>query len=367
MPRRNQGAKLRWLEKRNAYYVTWSEHGRSRERSTGTADREKAETVFAEWLLASGHRNGPRDPSEIFVTDLLAEYAAERGPRVVAPARIGCAMDALTPFWQGRVVADVTPQTCGAYERYRSARSAGTVRRELGVLRAAINLAHKNGRITRPVAVQLPERPQPRDRWLTRTEAARLIRAARTPQARLYLPLFILLGLYTGRRKEAILSLRWPQVDFVTGRIDFDVAGRKRTNKRRGIIQIPPRLLPHLRRARLRGTDLGYVLHINGERIGDIKKGFAAACQRAGIRGRLAPHPSAHGRDLVNAGADRSLAGFRLSLHGHGDLAARLWPSSPRLPARGRREHREASAECPRNQGAFLMRSAFLRAQKSHK
>jgi hypothetical protein len=195
MSRRDKGPKLRWLKKRNAYYITWTEYGRSRERSTGTADCEQAEAVFTQRLLARERRHGPCDPAEIFVTDILSGYAAERGPKVVAPARIGCAVDALTPFWQDRVVADVTPQTCGAYERYRSARSAGTVRRELGVLRAAINLAHKNGTITRPVAVQLPERPQPRDRWLTRTEAARLISAARTRQARLYMPLFIILGL----------------------------------------------------------------------------------------------------------------------------------------------------------------------------
>ena len=58
--------------------------------------------------------------------------------------------------------------------------SAGTVRRELGVLRAAVNYAHRSGRITRPVAVELPERPEPRERWLTRKEAAALIRAAKT-------------------------------------------------------------------------------------------------------------------------------------------------------------------------------------------
>ena len=143
------------------------------------------------------------------------------------------------------------------------------------------------------VAVELPERPEPRDRWLTRTEAAHLIRSARTAQARLYMPLFILLGLYTGRRKEAILSLRWPQVDLATGRIDFEVAGRRRTNKKRGVIQIPPRLLPHLRRARKRGTDLGYVLHINGNRIKDLKRGFAAACDRAGLEG-VSPHTLRH-------------------------------------------------------------------------
>ena len=107
------------------------------------------------------------------------------------------------------------------------------------------------------------------------------------------MPLFILIGLYTGRRKEAILSLRWPQVDLEAYTINFDPPGRKRTNKKRGIIPIPPRLLPHLRRARRRGADLGYVLHIDGERIGDIKKGFAAACERAGIKG-ASPHTLKH-------------------------------------------------------------------------
>ena len=123
------------------------------------------------------------------------------------------------------------------------------------------------------------------------------------------------LGLYTGRRKEAILSLRWPQVDLEAGRIDFEVAGRRRTNKKRGIIQIPPRLLPHLRRARKRGTDLGYVLHINGERIKDIKKGFAAACERAGLEG-VSPHTLRHTAAtwLMQAGTDLWQASGFLSM-----------------------------------------------------
>jgi integrase len=124
---------------------------------------------------------------------------------------------------------------------------------------------------------------------LTKREASLLLRASRTEKARLYLPLFILLGLYTGRRKEAILSLRWPQVNLGAGLIDFEVAGRQRTNKKRG--KVP--LLSHLKRARRRGSDLGYVLHINGEPIGDIKKGFAAACRRAGIEG-VTPHTLRH-------------------------------------------------------------------------
>ena len=254
MPRRNQGARLRWLDKRQCFYITWTEDGRSRERSTSTADREQAEIIFAEWLQARGRRAGPRDPAEVFVTDLLNDYATERGPAVAAPRAIGCAVDALTGFWQGRAVADVTPQTCGLYVNARD-RSANTVRRELNVLRTAINYAYKNGRLIRRVTVKLPQAPEPRDRWMTRKEAARLLRAAlRSPKVRLYLPLFILLGLYTGRRKQAILSLRWNQVDLDAGTINFEQG--RRTNKRKGGIPIPPRLSPHLIRARRRGTDL---------------------------------------------------------------------------------------------------------------
>ena len=291
MGRRNQGPRLRYLKKRNAYYITWTERGRSRERSTGTTNRDEAQIIFAEWLHARGRRGGPRDPSEIFVTDVLNVYATEREAKVTAPRVIGCAVDALTLFWQGRVAADVTPQTCRLYVETRE-RSANTVRRELNVLRTALNYAHKNGRLTRRVAVELPEAPEPRDCWLQRQEAARLLRATlRSPKVRFYLPLFILLALYTGRRKQAILSLRWHQVNLDGGWINFEQG--RRTNKRKGRIPIPPRLMPHLRRARLRGTDLGYVVNMDNERIGDIKKGFEAACKRAGLHD-VTPHVLKH-------------------------------------------------------------------------
>lgn len=298
MPRRNAGPRLKWLDKRGCWYIVWTERGRSRQRSTGTAHREEAHVALAQFLRAAGRRSGIRDPAEVLVTDLLVDYAEAKSDTIAA-ARIGYAVDALTGFWAGRVVADVTDQSCAQYVAARC-RAAGTVRRELGTLRAAINHA----RLTRPVEVKLPEAPPPRDRWLTRKEAASLVRAARTPQARLYLPLFILIGLYTGRRKEAILSLRWPQVDLDAGLIDFDGTGR-RTKKRRGKAPIPARLLPHLRRAWKRGTEMGFVLHDHGERLGDVKKGYAGACRRAGLVG-VTPHTLRHTAAtwLMQAGVD---------------------------------------------------------------
>jgi ribosomal protein S3 len=57
-------------------------------------------------------------------------------------------------------------------------------------------------------------------------------------------------------------------------------------------------------RARRRGTELGYVLHVNGKRIGDIKKGFAAACKRAGLLGVTPSYFAPHLRNLANAEGD---------------------------------------------------------------
>ena len=294
MPRRNSGPRLRFLKKRGVYYIVWSEGGRSRERSTGTAERRLAEAALADFLHVRTRDAGPRDPAEILVTDVLADYAEEHGPETGSPWRIAAAVKVLVPFWQGKTIADVNRESCRRYAGAR-ARAPGTVRRELGVLRAGINHAHRSGRLTRVVAVELPDGAEPRDRWLTRKDAAALLRSAlREPRVRLHLPLFILIGLYTGQRKAAILSLRWSQIDLDGARIDFNAPDERRSKKRRARQPIPRRLLGHLRRARCsRGSDLGFVINENGARLKDIKRGFSSACDRANLED-VTPHVLRH-------------------------------------------------------------------------
>ena len=313
MPRTNRGAYLVFMRKRGVYYIQWYENGDKRQRSTGTADREEAEGALAEFIVQRARKvepTGPRAPGAYPIADALALYGEEHAPTTEAPERIGYAIAALVPFWGDSPVSAITQETCRAYERARS-RSAGTVRKELGVLRAALNFAHRYGRLTAVPHVFLPSRPGGKERWLTRGEAAALLRAAVSSRSdtRLYLPLFIVLALYTGARKEALLSLRWPQVDLERGTINLNPPGRRRTIKGRPMLPIHRRLMTFLRLARRRGSDLGYVIHRDGRRvkdIGDANSGsFGRACKRAGLK-EVTPHTLRHtcGTWMAQKGVD---------------------------------------------------------------
>lgn len=309
MPRRNTGARLKWVEHRKVYYIVWYEQRKARLRSTGEADQHRAEAKLAAFIRATLRpTSGPRAAHEVKIAEILDYYGTNKAAYAKAPARIGYAIDALLPFWGNLTAMDVNDARCGQYVEWRQ-RKPGTVRRELGTLAAALNYAY--GRIVdAKMPVALPAKTPGKDRWLTRGEAARLLNAARTARGdvRLYLPLFILLGLYTGARKEAILSLRWGQVDLANRRINFKRTSGEETAKKRAHIRIPRRLGRFLAYAfeRRHGDD-GFVVHDKGKPVLDIggawdgnndpaayvQGSFGRACKRAGIIGAT-PHTMRH-------------------------------------------------------------------------
>jgi hypothetical protein len=64
----------------------------------GTSDRGEAESALSGFLRERQRRAGPRDPNEVLVTDVLADYADERGGRTMAPERIAYAIAPLAEF-----------------------------------------------------------------------------------------------------------------------------------------------------------------------------------------------------------------------------------------------------------------------------
>ncbi|MFV0302323.1 MAG: tyrosine-type recombinase/integrase [Paracoccus sp. (in: a-proteobacteria)] len=239
------------------------------------------------------------------VAEVLARYAEDKGKSFASRETLANSIQALAPFWGNLTCDAVKGSTCRRYERERGkprtttittktgktitrTHNAGssTVRRELGVMQAALKYAHDEGMLIHPISVSLPAAGQPRDRWLSRAEVAALIRHAEPHVRR-----FILLAIYTGRRASAILELTWTRVDFDEANIRFREDGQAETNKRRGRIRMPRQIKAHLFRwQKRRGT---HVVMFRGKPVASIKKGIMRAAERAGIEG-VTPHVLKH-------------------------------------------------------------------------
>lgn len=336
MPRENKGPQVWYRKDRKAWGVGEFVGGKRKWLISGLGSREDAQRELARIIIKQDRHTGPSAPDERLIGDVLASYQLEHGPQTLRPDNLINACERLSPFWGDMRVSSITKSECQRYaderrEQFRQKKidrygpkkvikplSNATIRLELATLKAALNHDHAASRLLYVPPIWLPGKPAARERWLTMREAAKLIRAARAlPTAKEYLPLFILLGLYTGARKEAILSLRWHQIDWAREQIDFR-SGRNQTSKGRAIVPIPRRLLRELKKAKKRGTDIGFVLHqrrrvsaCSGspscpckkggkcegswliERIADVKKSFSSACDLAGIEG-VTPHTLRH-------------------------------------------------------------------------
>ncbi len=299
MPR-GRGPRLILVEKpgrRPIWHVTWSDRGRMRLRSTGTGDRDAADVFLGHWLLERGPATQvPRHPAEVSVADVLSIYGAQRAPKLVDPRRVGQCIRHLIAWWGDRLVDAIRPQACDRYVEHRVTQGAaiGTAGKELSVLRTSLNHCVKNGHLVSRPHVQLPPEQPGRQRWLTRSEAARLLWESRKGRnARLVLPLFVMVALRTGARLGAIMELRWIQVDLDRGRIDFNVPGRPITNKRRPVIPIPRNLMWQLRAARNRSAPLGRVIPEAWSEQ-RLRRAFERAVKRARLDDGVVIHALRH-------------------------------------------------------------------------
>lgn len=221
-------------------------------------------------------------------------YVMERAPMTADPALVARFIEYLIPFWGEKKVSSIKGATC---RKFAEGKTPAIARRSLETLRAAVNYFHKEYGLDPVPAFTMPAKHQARERWLTRDEAAALLRAARkTP----HLARFILIGLYTGTRSGAILGLKWlPSID--SGWIDLDAgvmhrsgAGQRKTKKRQPPAKLPPRLAVHLRRWKMMDKGIKHVVNWNGSSVQSIKKGFRSARKNAKLDQDVIPHSLRH-------------------------------------------------------------------------
>lgn len=264
--------------------------GPSRRRiSTGTNDPGLAKAI-AEQIWQKQHA-----PASERIKDLWTLYLADRRKDGRDTVRQGNAWKHLGPAFGHRLGNDITKDDCRDYARMRRRQGAsdGTVRTELIFLRACLNLRYGRGNNH----VWMPPAGAPRDRYLTRAEVDQLLERVATPHVRL----FIILAITTGARMNAILELRWEQVDFKHKTINFNQAGREQTNKRRPEVPLNARALAALEEA-ARGALTDFVIEWDGQPVKSIKKAIRMAAQRSAVA--CSPHVFRHTAGVWMAQAD---------------------------------------------------------------
>lgn len=338
MPRRSKGAHL-WLRPARRKHgrvvarAVWIIIDGSRHISTGCFEGQagEAEKRLAEYIAAKYQpARRARDIAQIDVADVLSIYLDDCGGRQADQDELARRIGKLNEFWGGKTLASVNAASCRAYVNTRG--SVSGARRELEDLRAAINHHGKEQLHSGVVRVSLPQKSGPRDRWLTRSEAARLLWAcwryretqtihrgeqkgdltATDRRPLRHVARFILLGLYTGTRAGAIAAAS-PYAASGRSYVDLDRGifyrlpqGRRATKKRQPPAPLPQRLLAHMQRWVRRGVVATHFVEWNGRPVKSVKKGFRHAVEVAELDGKITPHTLRHTAAtwLMQAGVD---------------------------------------------------------------
>lgn len=326
MPRRAKGPRL-WLRPaRDGRPAAWFILDGPRQRGTGCGAGQIAEAEAAlRQYLTEKHvvdaTSGKRDPSQILINDVLALYARDVVPNQARPEETKSRISFLRGYWGGHTLDYVIGATCREYARQRS--TPGAARRELEDLRAAINHHRNEGLHDKIVSVVLPAKAASKEDWLTRQEAAKLIRSAwryREQQnfrgtdrrTRRHIARFMLVARYMGSRASVICGASiepkrpagQPWIDLNTGVFHGRPSGQRETKKRRQRVRVPEPLLAHLRRWRRAGQK--YAVEWNGAPVTRITKAHNAVVTSAKLGRHVTPHIWRHtvATWLMQAGAD---------------------------------------------------------------
>jgi integrase len=271
----------------------------------GPSELSSAEKAL-EAYIASKYRpsTGPAPLAGILIADVVSIYLREWAPTVARPDFIRVTATPILDWWGDKTLAQIKGQTCRDYVKWRTQRvSEATAKHDLATLRAAVNFYHReHGPLPSVPAFTMPAEPEPNDRWLTRSEAARMLWATRKDPLKRHLGRFILIALYSGTRKQAILGFKWlPST--TSGWIDLDAGvmhrrGRneRKTKKLRPPSRVHRRLLTFLRYWAKADLALGIstVVHFQGEPIKSVKRTWASTRRAARLGKDVVPHTLRH-------------------------------------------------------------------------
>ena len=268
------------------WWIAYYDNGRERRESSRSRERKEAVMLLRQRLVevATGtvQARTPKRTRAVMMHDLfdLVENSFQLNGRT-SPTNGACLLRMRKHF--GRyAVAACTGLAISHYmaTRQRAGRKAGTINREMAVLKVAFRLGYENDLVTRvPVIKRLPELGV-RNEFFTRAEIDALL-----PHLPEHLRDVVLFGFLTGWRRGEIIGLRWNNVDRVEAVIRLEPGQNKSRDVR--VLALQGELAALIER-RWQARQMGrlvalHVFHRDGRPLAPFHHAWLAACRRAGL------------------------------------------------------------------------------------
>jgi integrase len=280
---------------RGGFAVVWyDENGKRHRHSLRTSNLTEAARRLAAYKDAENRRLAPR----LTVGELWAQYRRSLGDRPSATT-MGYEWQALHGLFGGLLPSQITQAVVQEHisERRRAGRKDGTIWTELGRLRMVFSWAAKHGLLEKAPHVPRPQKPAPKELYLTAAQTSEFLTFCTMP----HIKLFAILAWTTGARSSALLELTWDRVDFQRGHIQLANAAANSGGPKKGRATVP---MNDTARAALSEAKEGalsrYVIEWAGQRVGSVKKGLKAAASRYGAPW-ISPHVFRHSAAVAMA------------------------------------------------------------------
>lgn len=339
MPRPSKGARL-YVKRQKGRAPVYVIRDGAKEVSTGcpVTDVDRAREALKDYL-ASHYRpdTGTRSLANVACADVLMLYLTDLPADSPSRETIRYHCKALSAYWGDKSLADVKGSTCREYLKRRTMppkqlltpiksklltigpTRTGTVkpstaRQELKIFQASINHWHRESPLEAVPKVSLPKVESRRERWLTRSEVAALLQACRRLSREghraangavqftdySHVQRFILIGIYTGTRHDALLNLQWlasqrgGNIDLARSIIFRRGIGETETSKRRPPVQVGKRLGSFLARWQAANAGVRYVINFKGQRVTKMRRAWNTVREAAGLGEDVTPHTLRH-------------------------------------------------------------------------
>ncbi len=335
MPRPSKGARL-YVKRQKGRQAVYVIRDGAKEVSTGCAleDADGATQALRDYL-ASHYRpdTGTRSLANVACADVLMLYLTDLPADSPSRETIRYHCKALSAYWGDKSLSDVKGSTCRQYVSARTmpkssqttlknapslfARSVAgsTARQELKTFQAAINHWHRESPLEAVPKVSLPKAESRRERWLTRDEVAALLKACRRLSREghkaakgavqftdySHVQRFILIGVYTGTRHDAILCLNWRHsqrgghIEIERGVMFRRGSSERDTTKRRPPVRLPESLRGRMVRwERMDSDKFQSVIHYKGQRVTKMRRAWNTVREAAGLGEDVTPHTLRH-------------------------------------------------------------------------